>query len=811
MKIQPAGLFVLVPLVSTLALAQAPDAFEEKIDDSALLDTIVVTAQFREQAPVEVPIAVTAYDQSFLSDTGLDQLDALSAFVPGLLIQQQSVNNPGFVIRGITSDDGASNLEPRVSVFQNGVSIARSRGSFVELYDLERIEVLKGPQGTLFGRNAQIGAVHVISQKPVYETEGRIKTEFGNFDRRWFDGMVNLPLIEDRLAFRAAATYRKRDGFIGNNTGSDLNGTESAAFRASLRFDPAPGARIDLIANYSDDSPPGTSFKSGVIPALGGDTNPHRTASLNTFGGLIGGQDLGTDREIYDITGILNLELGRTWSLTSTTAWREFDSLEVFDPDGTAFDLFLFAEDATSEQFSSELRLEYQPDSRLSAFFGGGVFLEEGSQRVPLGVDAGVLQAFLNSLGAPQGPVVEGRAPLLGEPLLTQVFLSGNPALLEQVLGGAGIPVGLFQQEQFTNFSDNRSFDLFADVSYALTDRLTLTAGGRWTHDRKETLFSSGVEIDNPFVPLLLVPPVEGRVSSNDDPGTGRNFDGWAWRFVANYEWVPDQFTYFNYARGRRPEVIEDQPGVFNPALGQPVSFEVVPAETVDSFEIGYKGLFQGGRVQFDVAAFLYDYENFQTTISVDAGPGQPPDFQLINAGTADSKGIEAQLSWRVLDSLILDANGTWNHSRFDRFDSDGNPLLFGGNRFRLSPDYSASFVARYSRDIGPGRFYLVPSVSYQSSVFFEDENQGAVQVFDPATGATVFDIPAVREDGYTLVNVRGGYEWMDGRLAIEGFATNLLDKNFIIDAGNTGGNFGIPTFIAGQPRFWGGSLRIVF
>ena len=417
-------LFSLIAPITSIGQVAATEADEERSqssDDAADLDRIVVTAQFREQAPVEVPIAVTAYGQDFLDDTGLDQLDSLSAFVPGLLVQEQSVNNPGFVIRGITSDDGASNIEPRVSIFQNGVSISRSRGSFVELFDIERVEVLKGPQGTLFGRSAQIGAVHIISAKPGYQTEASAELEFGNFDQRWFEGMANVPLVDDTLAFRAAATYRKRDGFQDNILGEDLNGTETAAVRASLRWDISPMARFDLIANYSDDTPPGTSFKSGVIPALGGDTDPQSASSLNTFGGLIGGRDLGVDREIKDVTGILELDLAPAWRVTSTTAYREFDSLEVFDPDGTAFDLFIFAEDASSEQFSSELRVNYQPSDKFSAFFGGGVFTEEGRQRVPLGLDAGIVQALFGSIAA-QGPVVDGRAPLLGDPNLTQAF-----------------------------------------------------------------------------------------------------------------------------------------------------------------------------------------------------------------------------------------------------------------------------------------------------------------------------------------------------------------------------------------------------
>ena len=806
-------LFSLSAPITSIGQVAATEADEERSQssgDAADLDRIVVTAQFREQAPVEVPIAVTAYGQDFLDDTGLDQLDSLSAFVPGLLVQEQSVNNPGFVIRGITSDDGASNIEPRVSIFQNGVSISRSRGSFVELFDIERVEVLKGPQGTLFGRSAQIGAVHIISAKPGYQTEAATKLELGNFDQRWFEGMVNVPLVDDTLAFRAAATYRKRDGFQDNILGEDLNGTETAAVRTSLRWDISPMVRFDLIANYSDDTPPGTSFKSGVIPALGGDTDPNNAASLNTFGGLIGGRDLGVDREIKDVTGILELDLAPAWRVTSTTAYREFDSLEVFDPDGTAFDLFIFAEDASSEQFSSELRVNYQPSEQFSAFFGGGVFTEEGRQRVPLGLDAGIVQALFGSIAA-QGPVVDGRAPLLGDPNLTQAFLSGDPAVLEQVLGFAGIPTGLFQQEQFTNFSDNRSFDLFGDVSYEVFDGLTLTAGGRYTRDKKETLFSAGVEVDNPFVPLLLVPPVEGRVSSDQDPDIGDNFDGWSWRFVANYEWSPTQFTYFNHARGRRPEVIEDVGGEVDPTIGQPVNFEVVPAETVDSFELGYKGLFLDRRVQLDLAAYYYDYENFQTSVTLDAGPGQPPDIQLVNAGTADARGFESQLTWRASDNVSLYANWAWNESRFDRTDDQGNPQQFGGNRFRLSPDYTASFVARIAQPVGNGTLYFTPSVSYQSKIFFEDENQGEVAVFDPASGRTVFEIPRIGEDQYTLFNVRAGYEFWDGRAALEAFASNLFDTDYIIDAGNTGGGFGIPTFISGAPRFWGVSLRMEY
>lgn len=794
--------------LSTTALSQSDGlAPSETTDDRE--DVIVVTAQFREQISAEVPISVTSYDQRFLSDVGIDKLDQLSAFVPGLQIQEQSVNNAGFVIRGITSDSGSAVIEPRVSVFQNGVSISRSRGSYVPLFDLERVEVMKGPQGTLFGRSAQIGAVHMVTAKPSDQFEGAFSFEGGNLSQRKFDGMVNVPMGDSGL--RLAATYREQAGSIENTLRPEpLNGTDTRAIRGSWRTQINDALRFDLISTYVEDNAPGTSFKSGIIPALGGNTSPYTAASLNDFGGLLGGRKLGVKRDVFDLTAIFDWELSSSLSLNSTTAYREFNSFEAFDPDGSAFELFFFGEDARGEQFSTELRMTWQPSDRLTTFFGMGYFEEEGRQRVPLGLNGTAVGALFNSLAA-TGPVVDGQALFFGNVQLAQAFLSGNPAQLNALLGLLGQPPALYQQEQFTNFSDNRSFDWFADASYALTDRLTMTGGLRYTRDRKETLFSSGVEINNPFLPNLLVPDINTPVSSDDDPSVDSRFDGWAWRWNANYEINDGEFAYASYGRGRRPQVIEDVAGEFNPVLGVPVSFEVVPEERVDSYEIGYKRLFNNGRSQIDISAFIYDYENFQTTISVDAGPGVPPDLQVINAGTASSHGIETQLRTRLTDNLELFANYAYNKGRFDKKDSDGNPLIFAGNRFRLSPDHTASLALRWTGQLGNGEWFFVPSVTWQSKVFFEDENQGAYSVVNPADGSVVFEVPAISEDGYALVNVRAGYRFGTSGFSIEAFGRNLTDKNFLIDAGNTGGIFNIPTFIAGQPRTVGIGLSYEF
>ena len=201
----PAGSYWIV----ARAIGLLPDSVQLSIVDgqttrgdlalkrsTTTLQQVAITAQKRSESVQDVPVAVTALTADFLTKQSIQQFDALSAYVPGLNVQLQSPNNPGFVIRGITSDDGTSYVEPRVSVFQDGVSISKSRGSVVELFDLERVEVLKGPQGTLFGRGAQIGAVHVIQNKAVNKRESSVAIGGGTFNELYANGVVNAPLVQ---------------------------------------------------------------------------------------------------------------------------------------------------------------------------------------------------------------------------------------------------------------------------------------------------------------------------------------------------------------------------------------------------------------------------------------------------------------------------------------------------------------------------------------------------------------------------------------------------------------------------------------
>ena len=227
--------------------------------------------------------------------------------MPGFLVQNQSPNNPGFVMRGITSDSGSATAEPRVSVFQDGVSISKSRGSYVELFDLERVEVAKGPQSTLYGRGALIGAVNLVQNRArPGMTDAYANIEAGNQGYRMVEGALNLP-VGETAGLRLATRLKTRDGSVDNLLGGeDYNSIETRALRLSGAWAPSDAMRFDVIGNYQKDNASGTSFKSiAYAPAdpntgavLGGKA-PWDGAALTPGAAFDGGKALGLDRKVW--------------------------------------------------------------------------------------------------------------------------------------------------------------------------------------------------------------------------------------------------------------------------------------------------------------------------------------------------------------------------------------------------------------------------------------------------------------------------------------------------------------------------------
>lgn len=734
------------------------------------LEGVTVTAQRREQAIIDVPVAVSSLEGKFFSDLNIREVDALSEYVPGLQVQLQSPNNPGFVIRGITSDNGDSRIEPRVSVFQDGVSISKSRGSVIEVFDMERVEVLKGPQGTLFGRGAQIGAVHFVQNKPTAKLGGELTLGYGNFNQTLASGYINVP-VNDKLFIRFAGQYNSRDGFIENEAGGNLNGKETSAGRLSFRWLPSTKTTVDLITNYQYDNYPGTSFQSGTIAPPGQSPNAFTAANLER------GEDLFIDRKVYGSTLLVEHDFNKSWRLNSITAFRTFDSYESFDADGTSLPALWFAEEAFGQQFSQEIRMTYDGGRRFAGFLGASYFWEDGYQRVPFETNENSFVALLSPiLNAATG----GQFPIL--PLYNQ---DGTPFLGAGQLLGA--PLKDFHREAFANYGNIQALEVFADGTLKVTDQLNLTAGLRGTYEIVQNGFETeyfdvpsvaGTVLNSVFggSPNLLFAPTFGRVE-----GEGR-FLSWVGRFVANYKTSDNTNFYASVARGRRPNVVQVTASGAN----------TLNEEIVYSFETGAKWLAFNNRLQGDVAFFTYDYRNFQSSV-VEIRDGSVQNF-VRDAGFARANGFETSLRTALSKQISFFGTYAFIDARFNDTDREGNEQILAGNRFRLTPMHSFSMGFNAEFEIGKGTLFIRPSYTFKSQVFFEEENQDGIE-----------------QEAYGLLNARMGYQFAKNKYEVALFGTNLLDEQYLIDAGNTGLAFGTPTFIAGPPRFFGLQVRARF
>lgn len=837
----------LLAAASALAVAGAcGPAFAQ---EAPAVEEIVVTAQKQQQQAIDVPIALTAFGGERLEALGVQDFADLSLFTPGFEVQDQSPNNPGFVMRGITSDSTDAFAEARVSVFQDGVSISKAQGSYVELFDLERVEVAKGPQSTLFGRGALIGGVNLIQAKAsTAGFDGYAKVEAGDYSYRLGEAAVNVPLGE-QAALRLAGRVRYRDGYVDNALGGDaFQSVDTRAARASLKLEPADRVSIDIIANYQEDDPTGTAFKSGGFsptdPTTGrvlDDRRPQSAAALTAPANFQGGRQLGIDRKVWGVTGLASFELTPSLTLNSISAYREYESQETFDPDGLSLPILTGLNDGRGEQWSQELRLNFDGGGRVRGFVGAGLFKADDDQRTPIQFDERIALAVvtgqLNASAAGSGlpattpapAAVFGNTAFTGAPLRGLVAnLSGNRLVLTPAQATA-IAANLRANhlEESTNTSDLDSFDLFADVSVDVTDRLEVSAGVRYTRDEKTTGFGSrvvggrsvlggaigaaqlaasgtaqGLAQAQAIVGALQSPGVQQIPDSvlplfglTFQPTTGNGLvseqdltdDGVTWRLVARYELSGDANVYASYARGRRPEVL----AASGPAApGTAGRFTRVEAETVDSYEVGAKAALLDRRLRLDVSAYRYDYDNFQTVEQ------RGTLFVTTNAGKAKAYGVEGQADLAIARGLNLLATYAYSHARFESG-------AYDGNRFRLSPDHSASLAASWRTALGAGELEVRPSYTWQSKVYFDNSNDRPA--FQQPPNVFVADnLVDEFQKAYGLLNLRVAWTADRAPVTLEAFVTNLTDEDYIIDAGNTGDNLGLPTFIAGPPRMAG-------
>jgi iron complex outermembrane recepter protein len=730
-------------------------------EESITLGDMTVTAQKRSESQKEVPIALTNITATFLESNVIETMGSMSEFVPGVQVQEQTVIFPGFVIRGLTSDNTSLNVDNRVSVFQDGVSISKQVGAFTEFFDIDRVEVLKGPQGTLFGRSAQIGAIHMITKRAKNETSGNITLGTGNYNQFRANGYVNLPIVENKLFARVAGIYNKRDGYVENLSGGTLMGKNTLATRASIKYLPGKNSAIDLIFNYQNDKMPGVDFKSGTFAPKGGDTSPF------TFADMEAGEDLLDTRDVLGLTLQYKQFFSDALSLTAITGYRSVNATSVFDSDGTKAMALAFDASVGYSQISQELRFNYD-GKRFSGFAGANFFHENGQLSYDLTQDERSVFAMLSPKFAaykiPFIPMV-----INGEPNLS---VTVNP-LTKKALKP-------FHTETMKeDGADNDAFDFFADGTFKVTPKFKLTAGGRLVFENQTSMY----QVDPAATPGTLGVLLGNGLNNVFKPTAGRlvvskPFSDWVGRFVMQYDLSREVSTYASWSKGRRPNVVEVNA----------IDTTYLKAELVYNYEVGFKSLLMNNRLQFNLSGFIYDYRHFQTVTNTLGTGGL---YKTSDAGEATGKGLETEFQFAATKDLTVFANYAFLDATFDDKDSDGIEQKLAGNTFRLTPKHSGAAGLTYQFGLGKAGFLAWSlSASYKSKHVFDDDNT-----------------PGLFQDGYTLLNSALQYTSSNGKYGMRFNMNNITNEQYLIDAGNTGQAFGIPTFVPGAPRFWGVQL----
>lgn len=751
--------FFVALLSSSTAFPVAAQTMAPEVE-AAGGEQIIVTAQKIEQRAMDVPITISAVSGKRMAEIGVSDLDELSNYIPGLNIQEQSANNPGIVIRGITSDSGSAQQAPRVTLYYNGVDISRSRGSYQDIYDMERIEVIKGPQATLFGTASAVGAISMISARPKPGFAAELTAGYGNYDAKLLSGFVNGG--SDKVSGRIAFAWKKRDGYVKNlsATQDDLYARDQLGVRGSLRLTPTDNFTADLILTYDRQRNSGTPFISRALPTSQGPGNPFGAANLSgspLSSSALRGDKLGLRRDVYDANLTFSWDIADDWTLTMVHGYRDFDSNEIFDADGSAAWYLEFGEEAKGWQASHETRFSYAGDHFRGAF-GWNMFREKSNQRVPFSTEEGTYIQCATRL-------IPGLACVAADGTVTA---SQATAILTQ-----GAATVIPYNSVFENQGKNDSYSMFADGTWLASPSLELTAGIRALIEKRRSGFVTTV----PNSVLSGAPLIPGQVNTNGRVLRAEDsFAAFLPRFNILYRFSPNLNGFATVSKGRRSPTVS-----LDAAAGGVARINRIAGENVWNYEVGLKA--NSGIISGSLGVYYQKYDNFQVSVTGTDGVNR-----TVSAGTASNLGVEAEVAIQPTSWLNIFANGGYIDGGIDNKEANGR---FAGDQFRLQPKFQSAAGFTIDAPLGNGmRVFATPSLTYRSKIYFEVPNTEAIS-----------------QKAVMLANLRAGIGFADDRYEISGFIRNLTNKDYLLDAGNTGGGFGIPTYIPAEPRFYGVQL----
>ena len=707
-------------------LDPAPEAETQEGENGA----IVITARRREESLLDVPIAVTAYSGEALERSGAIDITDVSQSTPNVTLEASRGTNSTLTafIRGVGQQDPVAGYESGVGIYLDDVYLNRPQGAVLDIYDVERIEVLRGPQGTLYGRNTIGGAVKYVSRRLGSQPRVDLGFTYGMYDQRDLTATLALP-VSDQVSVGYSVASLKRDGFgINRTTGEDNYDKDILATRASLEYDNG-----DFFMRFAGDYTLDRSNPRGgsrLIPGLFSGAQPERDP-YDTAGGLTVPEQ---KVEGLGFSSLLEFTLGDPWTFKMIGAYREdksttpidFDALETVD-----FDVPAIYE---NDQFSIEGQLLYEGD-RLQGVFGA-YYLEANAYNT--------FDVLLFDLGA----------------------LFSLPGFTANTTGDV----------------DTETWAVFGDVTYDITDQIAVSVGGRYTNDYRNAVVRKSQLLFGPSAPLGGAAPFEFNVTSDFEGD--ETFTKFTPRASISYEPNDDHLLYASYSQGFKgggfdpraesPQAGDiDGDGTVSP--DEVFEFFLFEPETVDSYEVGYKGSLLGNRLNLAIAGFYADYTDVQVPGSVGCIVGGVPTFCGVttNAGAASFKGIETEFAAILARNFAmpggrLGLSGALGYldAQYDEFITNINATptdVASFRRIQNTPKWTASGTLSYDAPVGGGDLFMSATAAHRSKTF---------QFETPS--------PYLDQEAYTLFDANISYASDDGwSIGLHG--RNLFNKQYIV------------------------------
>ena len=765
----------LVLLGSTAARA---DTGSGATGSTLELEEVTVSARHRDESLQRVPIAIGVLDGQALNDAGLYRSEEMQQRVPSLLVSVPDPRYASYGIRGLGSSSFNDGLDGSVGVFLDGVYLGRQGMSLFDLADIERVEVLRGPQGTLYGKNTSAGAINIHSRAPTFESEGSAEVSFGEHGLRQYRGTISGALVDDVLAGRLTAYDVERDGLLDNlYDGSKLRDQNREGVRGQLLWTPNEVFSARLIGEYGWQDEQGGAFAAS-----------HYSQSSIRRAAFVGYRQLPIDpyaRRVQQdeqnrvttlqngVTLQMDLQLDGGATLTSITGYRDWAYEADRDGDGTPLSI---ARNVTvqldQQQFSQELRLSDSPSEQLD-YVVGLYYLRQTLDR--------------------EVDVLFGRDA-------AAYFLGDRPELALLGITSAMVPASLLEgaRQAFDGQQRSDSQAIFGQFTWHATERLSFTPGLRYTHERKQAWISRNVSQLPPLGPdpvsqlggALLRSTTLGGPYYRQDTISENHLSG---QLAIGYQFHPELFGYASWSLGHKA-------GGINLDVVGPGVQPTFDAERVSSFELGFKSSLWNERAFIDVALYQSDVDDYQALTNrapVD-GLGPPIRDNLINVGKVRLRGVEFNGLLRASERVDLRLGVAWSDARYREFpnapcspESAQWSCDLGGDRLFNAPEWSASAGVDYRHPLEQG-LELFNALDYSLRSGYQGTLEGGPGSYQPS---------------YALVNLRLGLRRTDRRWEAELWARNLLDEDYItaVYAQLGAGDYGVVT---GDPRSVGVTLR---